>query len=156
MNSGRKRDVIWNEFTELKVADKQGSRAVCKRCNHELQGIVDRMKKHSKFCRKSNENISAEKGDIVPSSSNGNSKQENSKILKFVVTTTKKEKESFDEQVARFFYATNLAFHKSAHTEFKKLCGFLHPGYIPPHEKQLSNEFCKKFFHMNKQCVMQL
>jgi hypothetical protein len=147
MASGRKPDAIWDEFSKLKIAGKQGSRAVCKRCNHELQGIVDRMKKHYELCSKSTQNVEqSNKTNTLKSYSKNDSKDKNSSVEKFIVKTTKKDKESFDEQIARFFFATNLAFHKSSHVEFKNMCNILHPGYVPPNERQLANDLLDKVY----------
>lgn len=45
-----------------------------------------------------------------------------------------------DEQITRYFYATNTPFNHVMHEELKKLCSLLQPGYIPPSERRLSRE----------------
>lgn len=53
-SGGRKKDPIWQYFIEKsnKSDGKTGSRATCKKCKFELQGIVERMKKHWEVCQK--------------------------------------------------------------------------------------------------------
>jgi hypothetical protein len=48
--SGRKGDEIWQYFLKKIVPGKSGSRAICKVCKHELQGLVARLKKHREKC----------------------------------------------------------------------------------------------------------
>jgi hypothetical protein len=43
-----------------------------------------------------------------------------------------------DDQLARFFYATNTPFLHVEHEEFKKLCTILRPGYEPPNRKAIA------------------
>ena len=67
MSAGRKRDPIWTCFNELSVAEgKKGSRAKCKDCGAELQGLVARMKEHNRKCS------SNEHGDSKTDSNNDN------------------------------------------------------------------------------------
>ncbi len=40
---GRKKDPIWVPFQRVKKG--KGYRAVCKTCNMEIQGVLERMKK---------------------------------------------------------------------------------------------------------------
>lgn len=53
-SGGRKKDDIWKYFIEKsnKSEGKTGSRATCKKCKLELQGIVQRMKRHWEECQK--------------------------------------------------------------------------------------------------------
>jgi len=44
MSVGRKQDLIWDSFQEIKINGKIGHKAKCKLCGHVLQGIVSRMK----------------------------------------------------------------------------------------------------------------
>ena len=60
------------------------------------------------------------------------------KIDSFVTTTTKKEKEDLDEQVARMVFATNSAFRSVDHPEFVKMATLLRPGYRPPSRKAVA------------------
>lgn len=50
--SGRKSDNVWNSFKKITVPGKTGCRAVCKVCEKEMQGLVERMKKHLDDCSK--------------------------------------------------------------------------------------------------------
>ena len=49
-----------------------------------------------------------------------------------MVKTSKLEAELLDEQIARYFYATNTPFVAVEHPEFVKLINMLRPGYSPP------------------------
>lgn len=49
--SGRKKDPIWNHYIEKSDKAKTGVRAVCKNCNKELQGLVQRLKNHHIICK---------------------------------------------------------------------------------------------------------
>lgn len=53
-SGGRKKDPIWQYFIEKSNSSdgKTGSRATCKKCKVELQGIVKRMKRHWEACQK--------------------------------------------------------------------------------------------------------
>lgn len=51
--SGRRKDAIWNYFIEKKSDKaKPGSRAICKNCKKEMQGLVQRLKDHHEKCKK--------------------------------------------------------------------------------------------------------
>lgn len=49
-NAGRKKDDIWNNFVQIPNENKTGTRAKCKLCGVELQGLVERLKTHSRNC----------------------------------------------------------------------------------------------------------
>lgn len=49
--SGRKKDKIWDYFIEKTEKGKTGSRAVCKNCKKEMQGLVQRLKGHHEKCK---------------------------------------------------------------------------------------------------------
>lgn len=49
-SSGRKKDLIWIYFLEVKNDKRKGSRAKCKKCSKEMEGQVFRMKKHLETC----------------------------------------------------------------------------------------------------------
>lgn len=55
-----------------------------------------------------------------------------SSLDKFIVKTSAEYKESLDEQVARFIFATNSSFTTVEHPEFIKLMTMLRNGYQPP------------------------
>lgn len=158
---------FWNRTLESdresysKIAGKSGSRAIFKVCSQELQGLVDRMKKHSEISKRMSvdfvveipEEYSVKNSENVGCSSSSLSSHHtvNNDLEKYVVRTSKKDKEIFDEQVTRFFFATNLAFHKVQHEKFKKLCQQLHTGYVPAHEKLLVNELLDTVFRNDQQ-----
>jgi hypothetical protein len=48
--SGRKSDAIWNSFEKKVNVGMTGCKAVCKNCRKEMQGLVERMKKHVGEC----------------------------------------------------------------------------------------------------------
>lgn len=49
--AGRKKDIIWADFIELPPRPNiTGIRVKCKICKKELQGIVQRLKKHKITC----------------------------------------------------------------------------------------------------------
>ncbi|XP_039309587.1 uncharacterized protein LOC113003598 isoform X3 [Solenopsis invicta] len=56
----------------------------------------------------------------------------------FIIPTTKQQKNQFDEALAEFFYASNLAFEKVEHPSFLRFLNLLRPGYNPPNRKELS------------------
>lgn len=56
------------------------------------------------------------------------------------VLTSAAYAQSIDDQVARYFYATNTPFAHAMHPEFIKLCNLLRPGYTPPSERRLAGE----------------
>lgn len=67
---------------------------------------------------------------------------------KFVVKTTKSEKDAIDEQCARFIFANNCSFRTVDHVEFKKLCEILRPGYKPPDRQSIGNKWLE-IVHQN-------
>lgn len=46
--AGRKKDPIWISFE--RISKGKGYRAKCKSCKKEIQGVLDRMKKHLEVC----------------------------------------------------------------------------------------------------------
>lgn len=50
MSTGRTRDPVWLHFEEKIIPGLKGSKAVCKSCRKEMQGIVKRMKVHNQKC----------------------------------------------------------------------------------------------------------
>lgn len=57
MSAGRKRDTIWFYFNEKIEVGKKGSRAICKKCGKEMQGLVARLKNHFSTCGSTNEDV---------------------------------------------------------------------------------------------------
>lgn len=56
----------------------------------------------------------------------------------FVVRTSKAEKDKIDEQLAKFVFATHIAFNAIENAEFLRFCELMRPGYRPPCRKTLS------------------
>lgn len=65
--SGRKKDPIWIHFIEKsnKTEGKLGNRAICKKCRHEMQGLVERMKVHWQKCSETNTEIEKDNESVV-------------------------------------------------------------------------------------------
>ena len=50
--AGRQRDAIWDDFEGLPATSKQkATRAKCKSCGQEVQGLVQRLRNHKKKCQ---------------------------------------------------------------------------------------------------------
>jgi len=64
----------------------------------------------------------------------------NSPSAYFATKTTKSEKEVFDEQIAKFIYATNSSFRIVEHEEFIRLIQLLRHGYSPPSRFDISGK----------------
>lgn len=62
-------------------------------------------------------------------------KSQQKTLNSFVIKTTANDKGRFDNQCARFIFATNSAFKFVEHPEFIKYSEMLHPGYKPPNRK---------------------
>lgn len=60
--SGRKKDPVWMNFNEIKSEKRKGLRALCKICNVEIEGHVNRLKKHMEKCVKSNFDLEDSEG----------------------------------------------------------------------------------------------
>lgn len=58
----------------------------------------------------------------------------------------KLQKNKVDAQLARFFFAANIAFHKIEHAELKKLFQMILPGYVPPSEKILGGRLLNQIY----------
>lgn len=50
-NGGRRKDLTWLYFDEIKSDKRKGYRAKCKTCNKEIEGQISRMKNHMEKCR---------------------------------------------------------------------------------------------------------
>lgn len=167
MATGRKKDSIWNHFVQREVPGKTGFRAECKKCKKEIVGLVARMKIHFDSCA-SGGAVDYQDGDdpsqlekeaevtieIEPrkrpssdvfTNANSNKKHATTPSLNnYFVKTSKNEKEIFDVQIARFFYATNAPFSSVDHKEFKQLISNLRPGYKPPNCHDLAGSLLDK------------
>lgn len=69
---------------------------------------------------------------ITKSNSKGVCSPEQGKLNNYLTKTNSTQKQLFDLQVAKYFYATNTPFLHAEHEEFKKLIAMLRPGYVPP------------------------
>lgn len=78
-------------------------------------------------------------------------------LNKFIVKTSKEEKEKYDEQCAKFIFATNSAFLLSDHPEFLKFCEMLRPGYRPPDRQAIGGKWLNIVNDkLQKMCVIDL
>lgn len=68
----------------------------------------------------------------------------------FMTKTTKSEKEVFDEQIAKFIYATNSSFRLVEHEEFIRMIQLLRPGYSPPSRLDISGKLLDA---VHKKCL---
>ena len=67
-----------------------------------------------------------------------------------VVCTSNAYSDRINEQIGRYFYATNTPFAHADNTEFIKLCALLRPGFKPPSRKRLRNEILDSVFQNEK------
>ena len=79
-------------------------------------------------------------------------------LFQYVTVTTQKQRDNFDLQIARFFFACNIPFSSVKHKEFKNLIQILRSGYLLPNRHRLSNALLDKV-HNNiiyecKKCLM--
>lgn len=169
---GRRNDPLWNKFKKIENKNKTGFRAVCLKCNYELQGVLDRIRRHldsrdvislePRADNSVNRIHEPQQCELNPASASTSCSTQSHHpepvsvpihrnvvkncIENFVVKTSQAEKEKLDEQAARFFYEANLPFLKAEGAEFKNFCNKLRPGYTPPSSKQLSNELLDKVY----------
>lgn len=154
--SGRKKDPIWIYYKELPVVPgKKGTRAECKACKKELQGLVARLTNHHDKCPGKQINSGEEDEDdleiVEDEGSSGSStvavRNQDGKIKKsttenvmnkFLIKTSKEEKEKLDLQCARFICASDSSFLTANHKEFVKYTNMLRPGYNPPDRKEIA------------------
>lgn len=54
----REKNPIWNYFNCQSKENNSGKWAICKKCNIEMQGIPQRMKKHIENCNQDENNLS--------------------------------------------------------------------------------------------------
>lgn len=62
-NFGRRKDLVWLYFNEVKNDKRKGCRARCKNCNKEMEGQVARMKKHIETCNNSHHHSDSDSVD---------------------------------------------------------------------------------------------
>jgi len=74
-----------------------------------------------------------------------------------VTKTTKSKKEVFDDQIAKFIYATNSSFRIVEDEKFIRLIQLLRPGYSPPSRFDISGKLLdvvhKKCLKCNKEML---
>lgn len=63
MSAGRRKDLIWQDFLEIKNSDGK-IRAKCKTCEHEIAGLVARMKQHKESKCTKKGRISVQHGNV--------------------------------------------------------------------------------------------
>lgn len=151
--SGRKLAVEWHEFTEY------GTKMQCKHCNNIVSKRAVRLKEHLKKCKKNTQSINEETEPEIqielpppakvartdtfsnsdsPEPSASGIKRTQSSMFSYGIVTTASQKNDLDKNVAKFFYANNIAFNVAQNTEFKKMVQNLRPGYVPPNRNQLA------------------
>lgn len=69
----------------------------------------------------------------------------------FVSKSTPAQKQMFDEQIARFIYATNTAFITVEHPEFIKMVQGFRPEYSPPSRKQIAGDLLEYTYRKEKE-----
>lgn len=152
MNSGRKKDPVWNKFSREKV--RAGWKAKCNKCGITQQGLVERLKAHIRICDGESEHEEREIIEVEQAASTSASTSEppaadnsSSSVVSrpkppaakkrqrsertidgYMVRTSAAQRDELDKLVAEFFYATNTAFNHAEHPTFKKLITKLHPG----------------------------
>lgn len=67
-----------------------------------------------------------------------NSKKMRLMVDDFVIHTPTSTKNSIDQQIATYLYATNTPFQAVDHPEFRKLINMLRPGYQPPSRRDVA------------------
>lgn len=165
--AGRKLDPLWNNFVKVANDNKTGYRAICKNCNKEMQGVIQRMKKHEDICSKNSPDvetinldddddqnnlqntaasireitsIASSREPVASTSAKSVHSSKSISLVNYVVRTTKQDKEALDELAARFFN------RKVENPVFLKFCSSLRPGYVPPNSRQLANELLNKVY----------
>lgn len=176
--AGRKKDDIWIYFNEEPTFSGKGVKAKCKNCGKVIMGIVARLKKHVEQClsydkkddddnqlyekiitsetgASTSTNVKTEVLDIGRKPTkrkmfeieNDSKKNMNS----YVIKTSKTQKQMLDEEVARYIYATNSAFHHVQHPQFKKMISALRPGYTAPNEVEIGGSLLDNIYSQEKE-----
>ncbi|XP_029655938.1 uncharacterized protein LOC115229781 [Octopus sinensis] len=131
--SGRKRDSLWAYFDKRIIPGKTGSRARCRNCGKDIQGLVSRMRQHHLLCRSNidiPENMPRPESEFPP-------RMKDHSLINFVTTTTSSKKDLMDLQLARYIFSTNTPFAAVEHPEFVKFVQMLLPGYRLPSRHQI-------------------
>lgn len=152
MAGGRGRDGIWQHYTEMRTIGKTGSRAECKKCKKQIQGIVSRLKTHHNECNKDYSVMEVDNQDQQGSSNESNARvtgpvrrsldsstcsiSKKSRISTgmndFVIVTSKEKTEEINMYLAEMIAACNIPFMFVDHPSFLKFCNSMRPGYKPP------------------------
>lgn len=106
--AGRKEDNIWKYFEKKTDPNKTGCRAVCKSCSKEIQGLVQRLKDHKKFCV--NQQTSVLSADSVSDIGDDSMSSSTSSIIKNT-PSTKGCRYVFPSVLPFWFFGANLNFH---------------------------------------------
>ncbi|XP_060546381.1 uncharacterized protein LOC132711450 [Pantherophis guttatus] len=78
-------------------------------------------------------------------------------IDKFVIKTSRLEKEIIDEKIAQFVYATNSSFHLTQNPHFINMVQSLRPGYSPPSRADVAGKLLDKVYDREmEQCATAL
>lgn len=163
--SGRRLYPTWNDYERLDTPSGKGWKAKCKKCHKVIQGIVDRMNKHSSDCsqaigktqslplplpilkfRSINQCL-----PLVPKRKGDKLKlilglQRSLKMWELLVRWTNMQSTSSEQKKKTIGckVATNTPFRSVEHPEFKALISSLRPGYNPPTRYEISDALCKK------------
>ena len=115
---GRPRDPVWIHFDEVSKDGKSYAR--CKKCCHELFSKVGRMKAHNQKCNNEGDKEVNVKEEVICSAPEKRQRDDSPPPTKKRATslqqpverhftkTTSAEKESFDMEIAKFFYSCNI------------------------------------------------
>lgn len=176
--AGRKKDSIWIYFSEEPTISGKGVKAKCKNCGKVLMGIVTRLRKHVEQCLSYDKNdvddnqphekiITKEtdastsmqtdvleisrptKRKMVEIENDANDSKKN--MNAYVIKTSKTQKQMLDEEVARYIYATNSAFHHVQHPQFKKMISALRPGYTAPNEVEIGGSLLDNIYSQERE-----
>ena len=127
--------------------------AECKKCQATLSYRATRLKSHYEKCENSERAVKGIKREHSPfSEAESPPKKRSAPILRqmrvnsSVIRTSSDMKHSLDIQVARFFYACNIAFNVAEHPAFKNLISTLRPGYFPPNRKELGDNLLDEVY----------
>ena len=94
--SGRRGSVVWDYFHKTTKANNKGPWAICKKCNHGMQGFVSRMQKRLESCNRTVTTTSTDPDVIeipsTPSTTLGPSNAKQQRIDSFVSNTSAQER----------------------------------------------------------------
>ena len=98
--SGRRGSVVWDYFHKATKANNKGPWAICKKCNHGMQGIVSRMQKHLESCNRTVTTTSTDPDVIeipsTPSTTLAPSNAKQQRIDSFVGNTSAQERDQLE------------------------------------------------------------